>query len=559
MRRLLTIVPLLAVAAAAVAWRIQDVGSDDPAVIRVDDDYVTANEYRDEYIDYLNGTGLSDDRQRRLDFADRLVGIQLVSREARDKNFASDADFVRQVETLRQKLLVDYYVSEKIYGDLEPTEDELREMFVRVNTSLKARHLYAPDLESATKLRARLDAGESFESLAHEVFSDPVLADGGGSVGYFSFDEMDPAFEDAAFSLKIGEISDPVRTSTGYSIIQLEDSQVKPILTESEYAAKKDKMWQYVSYRKRLDARRSMTESMIATLDPLFDDSGLDALFAVIAGAVSLDTDEARLDLDAMPLVSFGAGEDRTHWTIGEFRAYAEHTSTEQREAVKSREFLIEFVKGLVVRHELLQRATTAGLQSNPEFVRALAKGRSGLLYDRGYRELVDGVVVPVDSVREYYRRYEGQFQMEPTVLVYEILTESETVANAALEKLRATDFESVASAYSIRPGAASSGGRLGYVTRPQLGVLGEKLFDAPLNQVVGPLEIDGRYGIFEVRDRVDRKQASFEEVENEIGTFLQKKMAREFLRAHVDSLRARYPVDVDREMILQIELSKHS
>ncbi|MCB0718642.1 MAG: hypothetical protein KDD65_09350, partial [Bacteroidetes bacterium] len=83
----MTIVPLLAVAAAAVAWRIQDVGSDDPAVIRVDDDYVTANEYRDEYIDYLNGTGLSDDRQRRLDFADRLVGIQLVSREARDKNF----------------------------------------------------------------------------------------------------------------------------------------------------------------------------------------------------------------------------------------------------------------------------------------------------------------------------------------------------------------------------------------------------------------------------------------------------------------------------------------
>src|SRR5690606_23169487 len=96
---------------------------------------------------------------------------------------------------------------------IEVTEGEMREMFLRMNTQVSARHLYGASLEKAETLKARLDAGEAFEDLAREVFNDPALAENGGSLGWFGFDEMDPAFEDAAFTLPVGVVSSPIRTS----------------------------------------------------------------------------------------------------------------------------------------------------------------------------------------------------------------------------------------------------------------------------------------------------------------------------------------------------------
>ena len=59
--------------------------------------------------------------------------------------------------------------------------------------------------------------------LAKTSFNDPMLRDNGGSLGYFTVDEIDPAFEEAAFAPKIGELSQPVRTNDGYSIIRVDD------------------------------------------------------------------------------------------------------------------------------------------------------------------------------------------------------------------------------------------------------------------------------------------------------------------------------------------------
>lgn len=54
-------------------------------------------------------------------------------------------------------------------------------------------------------------AGESFEALAEEVFTNPYLANNGGDIGEFTVDEMDIAFENAAFALNVGDVSAPVK------------------------------------------------------------------------------------------------------------------------------------------------------------------------------------------------------------------------------------------------------------------------------------------------------------------------------------------------------------
>lgn len=72
----------------------------------------------------------------------------------------------------------------------------------------------------------RLQKGESFETLARE-FGEDGTAEKGGDLGYFAKGVMVPEFEQAAFSLPVGKVSDLVKTQFGYHIILVEDVKKK--------------------------------------------------------------------------------------------------------------------------------------------------------------------------------------------------------------------------------------------------------------------------------------------------------------------------------------------
>lgn len=80
---------------------------------------------------------------------------------------------------------------------------------------------YQDAVDEMLQLRSRIMAGESFQELAMQ-YSDDGSADGGGYLGTFGPGEMTYAFEEAAFSLEPGEVSQPVATPFGVHLIRLE-------------------------------------------------------------------------------------------------------------------------------------------------------------------------------------------------------------------------------------------------------------------------------------------------------------------------------------------------
>jgi len=85
-----------------------------------------------------------------------------------------------------------------------------------------------PAATEAQRLRAieilgRIRAGEDFAALAKEFSEDPGSAANGGDLGFFARGQMVKGFEDAAFALEPGTLSEPVRTEYGYHIIQVEE------------------------------------------------------------------------------------------------------------------------------------------------------------------------------------------------------------------------------------------------------------------------------------------------------------------------------------------------
>lgn len=71
----------------------------------------------------------------------------------------------------------------------------------------------------------RIKKGEDFAKLASELSDDPGSKSRGGDLDFFSHDRMVPEFADAAFKMKVGDVSDPVKTQYGYHIIKVTDKK----------------------------------------------------------------------------------------------------------------------------------------------------------------------------------------------------------------------------------------------------------------------------------------------------------------------------------------------
>jgi len=81
-------------------------------------------------------------------------------------------------------------------------------------------HILVKKQSEALAILERLKNGEKFGRLAREISIDSGSAKRDGSLGYFGKGMMVKPFEEAAFKLEIGNISEPVKSEFGYHIIK---------------------------------------------------------------------------------------------------------------------------------------------------------------------------------------------------------------------------------------------------------------------------------------------------------------------------------------------------
>ncbi len=89
---------------------------------------------------------------------------------------------------------------------------------------IRASHILVDSEEEALKIKNELENGASFEALAKKYSKCPSK-EVGGDLGFFGKGVMVKEFEDAAFSLDVGKISEPVKTQFGYHIIKITDKR----------------------------------------------------------------------------------------------------------------------------------------------------------------------------------------------------------------------------------------------------------------------------------------------------------------------------------------------
>ena len=108
------------------------------------------------------------------------------------------------------------------YLQEEITVNKVIEQNATASEEVHAAHILVETEEEARAVRERVTTGgEDFNTVASEVSTEPAAKESGGDLGFFGPGQMVAPFEEAAFALKDGEISQPVQTDFGWHIIKL--------------------------------------------------------------------------------------------------------------------------------------------------------------------------------------------------------------------------------------------------------------------------------------------------------------------------------------------------
>ena len=148
------------------------------------------------------------------------------------KDLRKEIENQMRISMLRQKRFGNIKISRKEVEEFYQTH---RDSLPRVEPSVDISHILmqvTPSEESVQKayqkileIKKKLDEGADFAELARKYSEDPGTAANGGDLGFVSRGTLVKEFEEAAFALKPGEISDIVQTQFGFHIIQLLERQ----------------------------------------------------------------------------------------------------------------------------------------------------------------------------------------------------------------------------------------------------------------------------------------------------------------------------------------------
>ncbi len=164
-------------------------------------------------------------------YLQQFIVFKLKVADAIKEGYDTTNAFRTELSGYRNQLAQNYLT------DTQTKEELLQQAYQRSLTEINGWHILIalPQKASpqdtlkawkkASDIRERIIKGESFEQVARGTSDDQSVKVNGGNLGYFSAFQMIMPFEDAAYNLKLGAISEPVRTPYGYHIIKVTDKR----------------------------------------------------------------------------------------------------------------------------------------------------------------------------------------------------------------------------------------------------------------------------------------------------------------------------------------------
>jgi len=222
---------LLAAAGLAVTLGSFAASAQDKVVATVNGKNITEADMRLADAEIGADLGSLPPATRRRVLAEYLIEFQLFADAAEGDKLGAGASFDERMAYFKRRALRDSYFEKAVKASVSDAaaktfyDDQVK--LLKPEEEVQARHILVDAEDKAKELAEKIKGGADFAALAKENSKDPGSKDEGGMLGFFSRGQMVPQFEDAAFGLKKGEVSAPVKSQFGWHLIKVEDRRAK--------------------------------------------------------------------------------------------------------------------------------------------------------------------------------------------------------------------------------------------------------------------------------------------------------------------------------------------
>ena len=199
--------------------------------IITDDDFISA------YSNKLINTSIKDSKFERFRTLDELIRTRLFAEEARYKKLSIDSIGLDRIQLATEKAIREELYDSVIESNQISVPDSLiRKHFIWKNTEILLKHIFHLQKDKLDSLSGFIGNNEKiFDQVADELFQSNNLKKSKGSLGWVSYDVLDPNIEKFAFSMPLDTIMGPIRSGYGWHILLKKDEKKQMIISENEY------------------------------------------------------------------------------------------------------------------------------------------------------------------------------------------------------------------------------------------------------------------------------------------------------------------------------------
>lgn len=540
---------------------------------------------------------------------DQLVEEKLMLCEALARGFDKDPQTVRELDEIKNNVLLDWLYREEFIKKNRATDAAVKDLYEKLGVQVRARHILVPteteakeligaitsaktfarqypgktfdeeivvpdpattgapaaptemnQIPAGMKLEKRTVKGvnlrERFMIVARERSQEEMTAARGGDLYWFGWGQVAPgfdAFQEAAFKLKPGRISPPVKTPYGYHVIMV-DSVKKAEPPLPPFSQIKDQL------KMRLDQQAYAKAGERA--QKYVGDLLAGAKIAIDTGAMRLLSDKQRQQYGEgpQPFPVLEAGDlKRTVATYNGGRL----TCAELADGAKyffrggvllsNPDSVRSYAERIISRSLLAARARSLGLERLPKVKRHIAfksmDKLAGLVY---LREVQEKISVGDAMVAQYYKDNRAEFFTPDQAYVDLIMVKTAAEAAQVVSALRqGANFAAVARERSLDE-SRQSGGYLGPVTRryPSYPEVAAKAFAIPLGRLSEPFPAKGGYAVIKVSKREGARQPGFGEVKDQVRSILMQRQHDQLFQQLLTALKGKNPVTVNDQAL---------
>jgi hypothetical protein len=203
------------------------------------EDWTLTKDFLYRYIDKLpaNKKEEYNTPQGRAELTEQIMGDEFFYREALRNDMEARDDVHKQIENAKRNILIQAYYKEYVENRARPSEEELLQYYnshqdaYTTLPAVRAAHIFSESKERLEDLKARIEAGEKFTTLARKYSEDKLTGYDGGDLGYFNpggyirgvgFSE---AFSDTVFKMEAKKLYGPIKWDKGYSLVVVQEKK----------------------------------------------------------------------------------------------------------------------------------------------------------------------------------------------------------------------------------------------------------------------------------------------------------------------------------------------